>query len=72
MVSNSASGASSTSPVYLVSSYVVTQRQRKSTSLNISLFPFSTEERVMGNSPRHPAVLHSCDTMARTVFCKKI
>lgn len=54
MVSNSASGASSTSPVYLVSSYVVTQRQRKSTSLNTPLFPFSMEEKGDGKQSQTP------------------
>lgn len=54
MVSNSASGASSTSPVYLVSSHVITQRQRKSTSLNVSLFPFSMEEKGVGKQSQTP------------------
>lgn len=54
MVSNSASGASSTSPMYMVSSYVVTQRQRKSISLNIPLFPFSMEEKGVGKQSQTP------------------
>lgn len=54
MVSNSASGASSTFPVYLVSRYVVTQRQRKSTSLNKPLFPFSMEEKGVGKQSQTP------------------